>query len=230
MNLSIRLSLFIVLIFQLIPPLTYGQARNSIGLEGGVSITKLSALEYPNGILWFVVNSDAIVSLNGAVFGGQLELALSGNIFFEYEVLYVHSGYKTDFIWSLSGDPSPHSGYLERHVDYLALPFHAKYKIQSSYIKPFFFLGPDLRIKVSSETKYWLDGRPWYSISYDSFEALDLSFEGGIGCEIPFTNSLGFQINARYEYGFTDIPQQEGFHWKSRSIQILAGIKYSPMQ
>jgi hypothetical protein len=189
------------------------QISNRIGLEGGITIPFVSIHPDPT-----IESTSPILS---PVFGAKIELPLSDRICVSSEILYSRIGIKEHSYRPFGPLDFPVDRYGE--VDYLQVPLLFAFQLDECTMRPTFYFGPDLRIKVGFQDKVEI-GYHTYPDFLDHYEPWDLSIDAGTGIDVPVSKTLACELSLRYTFGIRNDEAVENFPWRSRSIQILAGM------
>ena len=195
----------------------YAQGIKSIGLQTGMNISYVT-----------LSNEDYTISLaTGLIVGVQSEMQLSGSISLEPQLLYARRGLK--YQWDMPNiSPLPEILDYSRELDYVQIPIMVIFKPGGKYVKPFVFVGPDMGIKIGDHTNATSNGQPvppgWLIPEIETF---DFALDGGAGLEIPLNHQLAIVGSVRYSFGLTTLFKETDNSWKSRCVQVLAGVNYA---
>ncbi|UOB18027.1 porin family protein [Abyssalbus ytuae] len=153
--------------------------------------------------------------------GAIAEIQITGNMFFQAEVLYSLQGAKYDIV--------EETLEYDRKVDlhYLNVPLMAKIYLNGYDDGWFFEVGPQVGFLVFAKETVdgTLNGEPIYEEAKvtDFYSATDLYGSFGVGYK-PFDSD--FFISARYNLGLTDVDEYEDVDVKARNtvVQLSFGF------
>jgi len=180
------------------------------GIKGGVNLDKLHADGYPSSANF---DSKMKTAFNGGVFAN---IPISTNFRFQPEVVYSNQGGKNSVNTAI-----PTGTVTTRYkseLNYINVPL--MFQLQST-TGVFVELGPQFGYLLSAKNKS-TDGADTEVDIKNQLEKWDVAAAGGIG----YLSRIGLGINARYNYGFTNILDKDysgytsGTELKNRVYQI----------
>ena len=169
------------------------------GLKAGLNVAKINS----DGDL----NYDNKLGLNAGLLA---HIHLSPQFALQPEVVYSAQGGKYTFQNVL--------GNLEEHelgLDYINIPLNVQYMFDNGFRLQ---TGPQLGFLVNVKDKY-NDAETEFFTS-DDFKSIDISWTAGLG----YLSQTGFGIDARYNFGLSDINDTGGYKLKNNVFQV--GIFY----
>lgn len=171
-----------------------------IGAKGGVNFATVAGDGFDS--------PDSRTSFNA---GLVAEVPYSERFSLQAEVFYSGQGFKIDGMEGLNVSD------IEYQLDYIQVPLLAKiYLIEGLNV----YAGPQIGFKVNEKVDYEsgeidLDDSPLSS-------AQDFDFSGTVGAGYKFDN--GFFIDARYNYGFSDLVKDRSSH--NSVVQAGVGLMF----
>lgn len=162
----------------------------SFGVKGGLNIAKLTAYG----------DSRALAGFN---IGGLVHIGLDDNWAIQPELLYSAQGTKRSNALEIGNIP----GIIK--LNYVNIPVMAQYTIADGF---FVEAGPQLGILASA--KYRVNNHT--SDIKDNMRSIDFGL--GFGCGYQFDMGLG--VNARYNFGLTNVFDNDNFNHKNSVAQI----------
>ena len=110
----------------------------------------------------------------------------------------------------------------EAVANYLEFPLLVKAVFPTgSLISPHIVFGPNLGIKIGDTVTV-----PNGSIIALRYSSIDIAIDMGVGAEIEIQNGLSGYLQFRYSLGVYDVADATTNDWKSRGMQIIAGILF----
>ena len=180
------------------------------GIKGGVNLDKMHADGYSSASDF---NSKMKTAFNGGVF---VNVPLSTNFRFQPEVVYSNQGGKNSVNTAIpTGTVTTH---FKSELNYINVPL--MFQLQSTP-GVFVELGPQFGYLLSAKNKSTDGGNTEMDIK-NQLKKWDVAAAGGIG----YLSRIGLGINARYNYGFTNILDEDysgytsGTELKNRVYQI----------
>ncbi len=215
MKIKTKYTLILILFFTFSTSL-HAQTFRSIGVQSGINFSYIS-LPY---------EQYTVTLITGFMGGVQIEMQLSDLMSFNPQLLYVRKGFKYVLVdYNLT--PIPAIVNIDQELDYIQIPLIMTFKVGVHSIHPFVFAGPDVGVKIGNRSKGTVDYRPDPELDNREIEPFDLAFDGGAGLEIPINQQLAITGSVRYSFGFTTLVKDYTSSWKSRCIQVLAGVNLS---
>ena len=184
------------------------------GIKGGVNLDKMNADGYSSASDF---NSKMKTAFHGGVF---VNVPLSTNFRFQPEVVYSNQGGKNSINTTIpTGTVTTH---YKSELNYINVPL--MFQLQSTP-GVFVELGPQFGYLLSAKNKSTDNtsgsGNTEMDIK-DQLEKWDIAAAGGIG----YLSRIGLGVNARYNYGFTNILDKDfsgytsGTELKNRVWQV----------
>lgn len=194
-----------------------GQVNVAIGVKGGLNISDVSVdPEDP---------ADVISTRKALVAGAAFSIGVHDAFAIQPELLYSQGGAKL----ADAADPTT-AATIE--TAYFAIPLLAKVMvpIERSKVRPIFYVGPSLGIRLTCNVTGELGGT---SISVDcddplvgiALKTVNFSILGGAGLEIDAGPAL-VTLEGRYDYGLSDIDEDALTTAKTRVITIMGGVSF----
>lgn len=183
------------------------QQEVKFGPKAGVNFASLS-------------NTENSKMLTGFYVGGVAEIKFSDKFSVQPELMYSAQGVKTEI--SVLGITATGT----QKIDYINIPILAKYYIAEGFSVE---AGPQFGFLVKAEgngsvSASGVSGSD-KTDNKDSFKAFDF----GIGAGLAYDLSNGFFVNARYNFGLSDISKEKEDGQKSINngvIQVGVGYKF----
>jgi len=196
------------------------QAQISIGPMAGVSFFTFSGSDAN------IYGTDLGANFSkgyrvGFVGGGFAEFELGKVFAIEPQVLYVQKGAKYN-VDLTGGGPS---GNATLKLDYIQIPvlFKAEYREAGRNYAPSLFVGPAIAFKTSCKISASADGTSASEdCGTDAVNSTDFSLVFGIGFELS-----RFVLQARYDLGLTNVPQDSGVDIKNGGFAITLGYGFA---
>lgn len=175
-----------------------------IGAKGGVNFATVAGDGFDS--------PDSRTSFNA---GLVAEVPYSERFSLQAEVFYSGQGFEVEDI--NLGDLNIDTNKVEYQLDYIQVPLLAKfYLIEGLNI----YAGPQIGFKVNEKIDYESGD---VAVDDTMFpEAQDFDFSGTVGAGYKFDN--GFFIDARYNYGFSDLVKDRSSH--NSVVQAGVGLMF----
>lgn len=173
------------------------QAQNvTFGVKGGLNISKLTSLD----------DSKTLAGFNA---GGLINIGLNKSWAIQPEVVYSTQGTKTSssIFWGLGNISST------AKLSYVNIPVMVQYTIAEAF---YVEAGPQLGILASAKLKV----NDHTTDIKDNMKSIDFGL--GFGCGYNFEMGLG--INARYNFGLTNVFDSDNVDHKNSVAQV--GLSY----
>lgn len=157
-------------------------------------------------------------SKTGVYFGAFVELKLVDKFSIQPEVLYTIQGSKISAVSIPNGTVN---GEIDNH--YISVPIMFKYKLIGGLGVE---VGPKFDFLMKSESKL----AHLTKDTKNAFESFNLGLAVGLGCDLP----LGFFVDARYNFGLSNIAKDLSIagipssnqNIKNDVIQLGVGFKF----
>jgi opacity protein-like surface antigen len=178
------------------------------GVKAGLNIASIRGADVEAEEV-FDMPADSKLGFVGGVF---VVFNLSTNIAIQAEALYSSKGAQA----SIPGDWE-----ITASADYLEIPILAKYIITTKgSVKPFFFAGPALALKLASKVKAVDDGMT-YEGDLEGIKSTDVGIAIGGGLEI----GKNLTADIRYTLGLTKVIEIEGvvYDVKNGALSVMIG-------
>ena len=183
----------------------------SLGLQSGVNFSSYETT--PD------VNADVAP---GWIFGAQAQWQWSENWLLQPEIRWVQK--KLSYV----GDsPTGATLDLDASANYLELVLLAQVRWNLAGMRPFLFFGPNLGFRTGDSVRVKLNGvevsNSNLSLAYTS---TDFALDVGGGADIPISESIEFFFMLRGSIGWVDVTKSQSLNYRSRGLQLLAGIHF----
>ncbi len=181
------------------------QSRFRIGVLGGANVADASISV--SGILITTASRTVVVA------GGLIERKMSDMFFAQIELVYIQKG------------PEYSLGSINTtgKLSYLEVPILITAKFGEATVKPVLLGGITIASLMTAELENRISGT---KVDIKSItQPLEVSIVGGGGLEFAVDERIIVFANGRYALGLTDV-DKGGTDWKSRGIQIVAGLMF----
>jgi hypothetical protein len=174
-----------------------GAQTPKFGLKAGLNIADIS--------------SDAGTKFNnklGLNAGLLAHIHLSPQFALQPEVVYSAQGGKYSY------QPNPLSSATEEHelgLDYINIPLNFQYMFDNGFRLQ---TGPQVGFLINVKDKY--NGQETEFFNSDDFNNVDFSWTAGLG----YLSQTGFGIDARYNFGLSNVNEGAGAKLKNNVIQV----------
>jgi len=196
-----------LLVFLTIMILTnYLSAQVSLGLQGGLNISKV---DLNNEIV-----QSQISSINSFTFGAIINYKLNSIISLQSELRYLRSGNEQN----MGGNE-----IIIDHFDYLEIPIYAIAELPNSFISPFALVGINMGYLLKATQKYHFHNSDFT----EYFNKSNFSIDVGLGVKHSFYKNIWVQFSSRYSFGMYSLDKEHVDGRKTRGIQILLGVLYN---
>ena len=202
--------------------------NNGWGFKAGMNIANVGGDD--------VNSSDDIDDKYGFNFSVFSEKAINPNVSFQWEIQYSEKG------WSNSYEDSDwdyeESSEFVLSLHYLEVPLLFKYTItSSSQFMPYFNMGGVLGFNISGKTEYdyyyyyddvsmtWEDSDSGSEDITDEINPFEFGLLFGGGVKIP-TQTGKLLIDIKYNFGLTNIPDDEDFSISNRVWLLSLGYQF----
>lgn len=158
--------------------------------------------------------------LTGFYVGAVAEIKFDDKFSIQPELMYSSQGAKYDYSVELVGISGTH---FRDKLDYINIPILAKYYIYKGFSVE---LGPQFGFLVNAESKgeATVNGNTVKN-NRDIKDEVN-SFNFGIGAGLAFDLSNGFFINARYNFGITNVGKSNYNYHESQNGVTQIGVGY----
>ena len=187
------------------------QSTVNFGIEGGVNFGNAST--EPNSV--------SFSSRTGIMVGALLEVGFSDVFYFQPEVRYTQKGAE------FSVSSSSGSGTITWKFDYIEIPLLMEAKFGQSEFKPLIFAGPNIGFNLSANVEGSGTGGSASADIKDQLESIDFAMDFGAGGEYTINPTTALVASIRYSLGLSDIDMDPSSTWKTRGVQLVAGVKFS---
>jgi hypothetical protein len=174
-----------------------------LGIKGGVNLAKMNHEGYSSASEF---ESKSKTSYNGGLF---INIPVGTNFRFQPEVVYSSQGGKnTQVIQTPTGNIT--SNY-EMDLNYINVPLMLQLQSTTGV---FLELGPQFGYLINAKNKSISSGAGTSNSEMDikdQLNKLDIGASGGIG----YLSRIGLGINARYNYGFTNVLDENNANYVS---------------
>lgn len=175
------------------------QAQNvKFGIKGGLNISKLTAFD----------ESKTLAGFNA---GGFINIGLNKSWAIQPEVVYSAQGTKlnSSVFFGLGHIPSTVK------LNYVNVPVMVQYTIAEAF---YVEAGPQLGILASAK----------YRVNNNTTDVKDdmKSIDFGLGFGCGYTFDMGLGVNARYNFGLTNVFDSDNFNHKNSVAQIGLSYKF----
>jgi hypothetical protein len=181
------------------------EVRTKFGVKAGVNLAEYDVNKAPTGLNGY--NTSMKTSMNG---GFLVNIPIGHVLRLQPEIMYSGQGSKTSFRPTASNATIA----VEQDLRYINLPVMLQlHSTKGVYIEA----GPQVGYLISAKN----DGNAPYNGDIKSeLEKLDVSVGAGIG----YLSRVGLGVDARYNYGLTNVISEESKNFsgdlKNRVIQI----------
>lgn len=200
--------------------------RNILALIAGILfMTTVSAQSYWSlnpevGASFSMFGKDAAIQKNRTGFIGGLGITYSKSSFFALtgKVLYHQKGNTMD------------SANLERslRLDYLEVPILARFfLIQEGRFRPNLFVGPTFSYLLYKSYETNDNGSLPPGTRKEDFNTFDFGVTGGIGLNYRITESFRLLLDARYNYGISDIMKSAAMNVNNQGVAVTLGVSFA---
>ena len=209
----------IIISILLMPQIVFTQKNINVGFQTGFNLSTISLIKIPA----------SISPRMGYMVGLLTEIRISENISIQPELLYTEKGAE-----GASDYGTIHDGYYYSRpveftwiINYISIPINLEVRFASINETNFYvFAGPNISFRLLSEVEKTIDFKTSTSPT-ENCEPIDYSLDLGTGFEQRIGHATMFFVNLRYSHGINDINKDANESWKTRSFQLLAGIKFS---
>jgi hypothetical protein len=158
----------------------------------------------------------SLSSRAGLMAGAFAEFSVAPAFSIQPELFYIQKGAKLVF--------GPASATFQ--LDYVEIPLLAKYKFELTEFTPYLFAGPNVGFRVNAQGVAEANGQSASQDLSSEFESTDFALDVGAGAEIGISPASSLLFGVRYSLGLGNQVKQGGGSWKSRGVQITAGIYF----
>ena len=174
-----------------------------------------------------LANAQTVPDLSSTIkTGGVLGASIEGKTDFDswlslrIEVTFVPRGAN----FKAENQFGPDSTFWRKY-DYITLGIIAKGRLNWGKFRPYGMLGPVFGILSSATRMQDFGGqRLEHSIREDT-EAIEWSFDFGLGTEYALTEDIYVFFDTRFSLGLTDV-SKTALEWKARDIRLTAGVMF----
>lgn len=186
------------------------QQQVKIGPKAGVNFSTLS-------------NLSKTKTLTGFYVGAVAELKLTEKFSLQPELVYSSQGTKNVYSETSSGTDVHHHNH--DILSYINVPVMGKYFLTNSFSIE---LGPQFGLLVKAENKDKITTNGVEVKENRDFKDEVNSFDFGIGAGLAYDLPNGFFVNARYNYGLTNVGKSDQYYGdsKNRVMQFGVGFKF----
>ena len=158
--------------------------------------------------------------LTGFYVGAIAEIKFDDKFSIQPELMYSSQGAKYDYSVELVGISGTH---FRDKLDYINIPILAKYYISKGFS---FEFGPQFGFLVKAESKGEVTVKgETFENNRDIKDEVN-SFDFGIGAGFAYDLSNGFFINARYNFGITNVGKSNYNYRESQNGVTQIGVGY----
>lgn len=209
-----------ILMFVLITSSTSrGQSPLRLGLQSGLNIANQS---WPSSL-----SSSSRLGISAAAI---IEYRISSLMYLQGEARYIQKGSEIggQVITDETGPEPIGEGTSHFNFNNLEFPVLLKVIFNSGKIKPYFLLGPNLAINISSKTTFTTrifetgETNEVFSADIDDADSIELAFEIGGGGELQLSNNVSIGVTIRYLKGLNTVWRDS----KSRGLLITVGTLF----
>ena len=202
---------------------SFAQFGFKIGPKAGINIANLSFdPDLQSGI-------DKSSKL-GFKFGAAVELGFIPLFAIQIEPMYVQKGAEIEGPIFVDQNNQPVNGSVKFNAAFIEIPILLKLKLPTpGGISPYFFVGPDIGILLSSNQEYEAPGFNQEVDTKETTSSIDFVLDIGAGVGFSVGPALMLTFDARYALGLSDLnddPQDSNQSIKSTGIQILVGAMF----
>ncbi len=186
------------------------QQEFKIGPKAGVNFAKLS-------------NTSKSKVLTGFYLGAVGELKITDRFSVQPEIVYSTQGAKNVYSESLLGVNYQHHNHDK--VSYINIPVLAKYYITNALSIE---VGPQFGFLVDATNKDRITANGIEVKQTRDFKDEVNSFDFGLAGGLAYDLANGFFVNARYNFGLTNVGKSNYYYGdsKNRVFQLGAGYKF----
>jgi hypothetical protein len=189
----------------------YAQNEVNLGVIGGLNISD-AKIEDNEG------DDPKTKSQNEFGTGILAEIALSDNVTFGANILYIRKGVKVG--------PVDDDVIFDVWADYIEIPLYFKFSYGTD-IRPYALIGPSLGLILSSEVDVEFGGINFTGDFKEVLKTSEFSIVFGAGIDAPIWIGRAF-IEGRYLYGIQDVLKGGAVLLRAgESLQIQANIEGS---
>jgi len=179
-------------------------AQVSLGLQGGVNISKT--------VIDNEIVQPQISSISSFTFGAIINYKINSIISLQSELRYLQSGNEQNLG---SGEK------ITDYFNYLKIPIYAVATLPNLRTAPFILAGINFGYLLKSTSKYY-----FHNFDFTQFyNRTNISFDIGVGVKHSIFRNVSAQLSGRYSYGIYNIEKELGDR-KTRGIQVLLGFLY----
>ncbi|MDO8549041.1 MAG: porin family protein [Ignavibacteria bacterium] len=166
----------------------------------------------------------------GFKFGAAVELGFIPMFAVQIEPMYVQKGAKVEGPIFVDQNNQPVNGSVTFNATFIEIPILLKLKIPTpGGISPYFFVGPDIGILLSSNQEFEAPGFNQENDTKETTSSIDFVLDIGAGVGFSVGPIVVLTFDARYALGLSDLndnPQNSNQSIKSTGIQILVGAMF----
>ena len=199
----ITLSLLILLAYSV-----NAQQEVKFGPKAGVNFSTLSNLSKTKMLTGFYV-------------GAVAEIKFTEKLSIQPELMYSSQGAKNEYFETLGGLTTKHHNHDK--IEYINIPILAKYYITEGFSVE---LGPQFGFLVKAENKDEISAEGTSFETKRDFKNEVNSFDFGIGAGLAYDLPNGFFVNARYNFGITNVGKTDLYYKDSKNGVTQVGVGY----
>lgn len=160
--------------------------------------------------------------LPGFYAGAFAEIKFSEKFAFQPELLYSSQGAKNEYSENIAGVVSQHHNHDK--LDYINIPLIAKYYFTNAFSVE---VGPQLGFLVKADNTDKITLTNGNVLTEErSFKDEVNSFDFGIAAGLAYDITSSFFVNARYNYGFTNVGKSNQYYKDSKNGVTQLGVGY----
>lgn len=115
---------------------------------------------------------------------------------------------------------------LKSHFDYLVVPLKARFYAEDFFVAVGGYAGYLLQQTISYDSQFQIPDL--HTESYiDALNRTDYGYLLELGMRVPLRSAWSIEVMYSHKQGLADITKTNDSTWKSRSSNILAGVKRS---
>lgn len=217
----------------------FAQAQRSkieLGIEGGPNIsTFFESRTYKKNDH----THSALQPKYGSSLGLSFQVNFRKNVSLRTGIAFEQNNYSYTTNYSDAGTTQGGSGSGSAHYEYLKLPVLARFtygeKVHFFFNTGIFFSLLTKQTEYSEGTNYHMVGETIYSSSYkntfsdiSNYKKFDFGVVGGLGIGVPVQKRWYFSLEARDNFGISNILLKNSYDrtLRTNSINLLLGISY----
>jgi hypothetical protein len=199
---------FLILLFIFLS-CDYSNAQWSIGIQGGVNISKYE-----------LSNKDPEVDISnkyGIIIGGVISYDINSNYYILSGIRYIQKGgkVKINFPFFLVDNKA--------YFNYIEVPAYFNFSPFEFNIKPIIYGGVEMGYLLEAKSEGTVNGEKSKVDYTDGFKKIDIALAIGLGLRYEIGSNFSYLFNANYSYGVKNISEQI----TTRGIHISLGVIYS---